>query len=47
MYLRSAIPQDAKMLTKITIKSRAYWGYSKEFIKNLMKYEIEKYGGDK
>lgn len=33
MHLRSAIPQDAKMLTEIVIISKSYWGYSKEFIK--------------
>lgn len=38
MIIKKAIPNDHKLLTEITKKSKAYWGYSQEQIENWSQF---------
>ncbi|MEM1255303.1 MAG: GNAT family N-acetyltransferase [Cyanobacteria bacterium P01_H01_bin.21] len=31
-HIRAALPQDSQLLTALALRSKAYWGYSQEFM---------------
>jgi len=38
MLFRNAVPNEADILTQLTLESKRYWGYSEEFVMDWAKY---------
>jgi len=40
VIFRNAVPNEADILTQLTLESKRYWGYSEEFVMDWAKYLI-------